>query len=250
MWRSRSVSGNGMPSGPVMSRPCAQCSASRVVANVVGLSGAAAQGAVARDRRRGARRPRPAVPSATARTPPPASARSRADAALHRARRSCSALGPSSASLRGDPSAKPLPACAGHHHSLRSGPGATPRRRPTNPRRPTATPTPRRRARRGSLRGDPARRRGRRRSRGYPSRSRSCGASQSAIGTGGHDARGADAGAGAEGATLDVVEVGGLTERRPLVEVAGVAPEVRVVDEPPEVEAAERARRRRRSGRG
>ena len=37
--RSRSVSRNSMPSGPVISRPCAQCSASRVVASVAGFTG-------------------------------------------------------------------------------------------------------------------------------------------------------------------------------------------------------------------
>ena len=37
MCRSRPVSGKSAPSGPAMSRPCAQCSASRVVASVAGL---------------------------------------------------------------------------------------------------------------------------------------------------------------------------------------------------------------------
>ena len=37
MCRSRPVSGKSAPSGPAMSRPCAQCSASRVVASVTGL---------------------------------------------------------------------------------------------------------------------------------------------------------------------------------------------------------------------
>jgi hypothetical protein len=48
MCRSRSVSGKAMPSGPVMSSPCAQCSASRVVASVAGFSGASTQGSAAR----------------------------------------------------------------------------------------------------------------------------------------------------------------------------------------------------------
>ena len=43
MWRSRAVSGNAIPNGPVMSRPWAQCSASLVVARVAGFNGAAAQ---------------------------------------------------------------------------------------------------------------------------------------------------------------------------------------------------------------
>ena len=38
MCRSRSVSGKSAPSGPAISSPCAQCSASRVVASVAGLS--------------------------------------------------------------------------------------------------------------------------------------------------------------------------------------------------------------------
>ena len=49
------MSGKAMPSGSVMSRPCAQCSASRVVASVAGLSGASAHckrrsGSAARER--------------------------------------------------------------------------------------------------------------------------------------------------------------------------------------------------------
>ena len=61
MLRSRGVSGKSAPSGPAMSSPCAQCSASRVVASVAGLivptihctgwSGSAARSAASAARR-------------------------------------------------------------------------------------------------------------------------------------------------------------------------------------------------------
>ncbi len=61
--RSRSVSGKSMPSGPVTSRPCAQCSASRVVASVAGFTGPATHvsgccGSAARSASSAARRAR------------------------------------------------------------------------------------------------------------------------------------------------------------------------------------------------
>ena len=58
------------------------------------------------------------------------------------------------------------------------------------------------------------------------SASRPCGASQSASGSAGTIRLRADPGAGAERAPDDVVEVGGLAERRPLVQVARVGPQV------------------------
>ena len=57
-----------MPSGSVMSRAWAQCSASRVVASVAGLSGAATQGSRVPGRRRERRTPPGARPATAANT--------------------------------------------------------------------------------------------------------------------------------------------------------------------------------------